>query len=75
MMVKEVIVLKEVSDDLNDGKAFYDQREPGIGDYFWDSLLANMTLQQTARAVVILTGRSSLKLIIFYKVGGCPGCC
>ena len=41
-MVKEVIVLKEVSDDLNDGKAFYDRREPGIGDYFWDSLLADI---------------------------------
>ena len=42
MMVKEVIVLKEVSDDLNVGKVFYDRREPGIGDYFWDSLLADI---------------------------------
>ena len=42
MIVKDVIILKEVSDDLNDGKTFYDQREPGVGDYFWDSLLADI---------------------------------
>ena len=42
MMVKDVIVLREVADDLNDGKAFYDEREPGVGDYFWDSLLADI---------------------------------
>ncbi len=42
MIVKDVIILKEVSNDLNDGKAFYDQREPGVGDYFWDSLLADI---------------------------------
>lgn len=42
MIVKDVVVLKEVADDLNDGKAFYDQRESGVGDYFWDSLLADM---------------------------------
>lgn len=42
MMVKDVIILKEVADDLNDGKAFYDKREPGVGDYFWDSLLADI---------------------------------
>jgi hypothetical protein len=42
MIVKDVIILKEVADDLNDGKAFYDQREPGVGDYFWDSLLGDI---------------------------------
>lgn len=42
MIVKDVIILKEVADDLNDGKAFYDQREPRVGDYFWDSLLADI---------------------------------
>ena len=42
MRVREVIVLREVADDLNDGKAFYDQREPGVGDYFWDSLLCDI---------------------------------
>jgi hypothetical protein len=40
--VREVIILREVADDLNNGKAFYDQREPGVGDYFWDSLFADI---------------------------------
>ena len=42
MMVKDVIVLKEIADDLNDGKTFYDHGESGVGDYFWDSLLADI---------------------------------
>lgn len=42
MKVKDTVILKEVADDLNDGKAFYDQRESGVGDYFWDSLLADI---------------------------------
>ena len=42
MKVKDVFVMKEVVDDLNDGKAFYEERESGIGDYFWDSLFAEI---------------------------------
>jgi hypothetical protein len=42
MKIKEVVILKEVVTDLNDGKAFYDQREAGVGDYFWDSLIADI---------------------------------
>ncbi len=42
MRVREVVILREVADDLNDGKAFYDQKETGVGDYFWDSLLADI---------------------------------
>ncbi len=42
MTVKEVLILREVADDLNDGKDFYDRREPGVGDYFWDSLFADI---------------------------------
>ena len=42
MKVKDVVVMKEVADDLNDGKAFYEQRESGIGEYFWDSLIADI---------------------------------
>ena len=29
MNIRNVVTLKEVSDDLNDGKAFYDQKEAG----------------------------------------------
>ena len=42
MIVRDVVMLKEVADDLNDGKTFYNQRESGVGDYFWDSLLADI---------------------------------
>ncbi len=42
MKVREVVILSEVADDLNDGKAFYEQRESGVGDYFWDSLFADI---------------------------------
>jgi len=42
MKVKNVVVMKEVTDDLNDGRAFYEQKESGIGEYFWDSLLADI---------------------------------
>jgi hypothetical protein len=42
MKIRDVVTLKDVADDLNDGKAFYDQKESGVGDYFWDSLLADI---------------------------------
>jgi len=42
MRIRDVVILKDVADDLNDGKAFYDQRESGVGDYFWDSLIADI---------------------------------
>ena len=42
MNVKNVITLREVADDLQDGKAFYERRETGVGDYFWDSLISDI---------------------------------
>lgn len=42
MRVRAVIVLDEAVDDLESGRAFYDRREQGVGDYFVDSLLADM---------------------------------
>ena len=42
MKVKEVLILKEASDDLNEGKAFYDIQEPGVGDYFWDCMISDI---------------------------------
>jgi len=42
MMVKDVVVLKEAADDLENGRSFYDRRQMGVGDYFWDSLIADM---------------------------------
>ena len=40
--IKDIIILDEVTGDLNDGKAFYDRAKPGLGDYFWDSLIADI---------------------------------
>lgn len=42
MRIEDVVLLKEVANDLNDGKAFYDYREAGVGDYFYDSLVADI---------------------------------
>ena len=42
MKGKDVGTLKEIAKDLKDGKSFYDQRESGVGDYFWDSLVADI---------------------------------
>lgn len=43
MKVKEVIILDDAAEDLEAGKAFYDEREYGIGDYFIDCLLSDLT--------------------------------
>ncbi|WDN87762.1 hypothetical protein BuS5_00730 [Desulfosarcina sp. BuS5] len=42
MNVKSVITLREVADDLQGGKVFYERRETGVGDYFWDSLISDI---------------------------------
>ncbi len=42
MKIKEVLILKEAVNDLDDGKVFYDKSEVGVGNYFWDSLLSDL---------------------------------
>lgn len=42
MRIKNVLILEEAAFDLEDGKYFYDEKEPGVGNYFWDSLLADI---------------------------------
>ncbi len=42
MRVKEVLLLQEAVRDLENGKTFYESRERGVGDYFRDSLLADL---------------------------------
>ena len=42
MKIKEVFLLKEAVDDLNEGKSFYDLKEAGVGDYFWDCIVADI---------------------------------
>ena len=42
MKIRLLLVLKEVSEDLEDGKKFYNEREPGIGDYFFDCIISDI---------------------------------
>lgn len=39
---KDIRVLAECFLDLKDGQSFYNQSEPGVGDYFYDSLIADI---------------------------------
>ncbi len=42
MRSREVIVLEEAAGDLEAGRAFYDERQLGIGRYFIDSLISDL---------------------------------
>jgi hypothetical protein len=42
MKTRQVLVLREVSQDLEEGKIFYNGRAPGIGDYFFDSIVSDI---------------------------------
>ena len=42
MKAKDVYVMEEAVDDLNEGRSFYDLQEKGVGDYFWDCLIADI---------------------------------
>jgi len=42
MAIHGVRVLREALADLMDVSAFYEERQPGTGDIFWDSLLADL---------------------------------
>jgi len=42
LKIRDVVVLDEVTNDLTDGKLFYDENEFGIGTYFQDSIIADV---------------------------------
>jgi plasmid stabilization system protein ParE len=42
MNIKGIRLLTDAVGDLEDGKLFYDRQRPGAGDYFWDSLIADL---------------------------------
>jgi hypothetical protein len=42
MKIKDVVTLKEIANDLNEGKDFYDQSKSSVGDHFWGSLVADI---------------------------------
>ena len=56
MRVNDVYILEEAVADLNEGKSFYDLQETGVGDYFWDSPIADI------EALIIYAGIHRKKL-------------
>ncbi len=42
MTIKDVFILEEAVDDLDQGKTFYNLRKFGVGEYFWDSLVSDI---------------------------------
>jgi len=44
--IKDVLLIKEAVNDLNDGKIFYSREEAGVGNYFWDSLIAVLPMRR-----------------------------
>jgi len=37
-----VVVLEDAAEDIETGRQFYESREPGIGDYFVESILSDL---------------------------------
>ena len=44
---------------MNEGRTFYDLKEPGVGDYFWDCIIADI------ESLVIYAGIHRKKLDFF----------
>lgn len=42
MKINDVFILEEAVDDMDEGKDFYNLRESGVGEYFWDSLISDI---------------------------------
>lgn len=42
MNINTVTVLKQVRDDLEDGRGFYDSNEQGVGDYYYDTIISDI---------------------------------
>ena len=59
MRIKDVYILKEAVDDMNEGRSFYDLQEPGVGDYFWDCIIADI------ESLIIYAGIHRQKLVLF----------
>ena len=57
MNVSKVEILDAAVADLRQGRAFYDNRQKGIGDYFWDSLIADVESLQLFAGIHQRRGR------------------
>jgi plasmid stabilization system protein ParE len=43
MTATDVLVLRAAVQDLEAARRFYDRKEPGVGQIFWDSLIGDIT--------------------------------
>jgi hypothetical protein len=42
MLIENIVVLEQASDDINEGRHFYNTNGINIGDYFFDSILSDI---------------------------------
>ena len=42
MDIKSIVILEEAAQDMLDGQAFYEMQTQGVGNYFWDSIIADI---------------------------------
>lgn len=42
MDIKSIVILEEAAQDMLDGQAFYEMQTQGVGNYFWDSIVADI---------------------------------
>ena len=59
MNINDVLVLDDAYTDLKEGKLFYDKKQLGIGEYFWDSLVSDI------ESLIMYAGIHSKKYKLF----------
>jgi hypothetical protein len=61
MSIRNIQILSDAEDDLEDGRFFYEGQEQGVGEYFWDSLLSDI------ESLIIYAGVHS-KVYDYYRM-------
>lgn len=67
----KIRVLRSAIDDLTAGRLFYDKQQDGVGDYFFDSLFAeidSLALYAGVHSMHFGFHRLLAKYAIYYKV-------
>jgi len=61
MEIRDVFVLEEAVADLESGPLFYEEQQPDLGEYFWDTLLSDVES-------LIIYGGIHVKEMGFYRM-------
>jgi hypothetical protein len=61
--MKRVVVLEEVASDLEEARMFYDRFEKGLGDYFLDALLADLSQLGEFHGIYYLDVEAEIRVI------------